>query len=119
MQLEMNQQDLGNLAALTSEMVHSIDFSEQEKFDQEKITFLHLLDHLDHHYGNSEILFDARAAVSAKPFRKLDLYTVTRKLIRLARNNSVGIAEHHAEHIAPMVPAAIMSTEQPVNALAC
>ena len=119
MHTDLSRQDLSRLAALSSAMVNSIDSSEQEKYDEDKITFLHLLDHLDQQYQNCEILFDARAAVSAQPFNKLDLYTVTRELVRGARYG--GCVDVHQSDIpvSPMISGVMVSYEQTANALVC
>ena len=116
---ELNNQDLSKLAALSSAMVNSIDCSEQEKYDEDKITFLHLLDHLDRQYENCELLFDARAAVSAKPFRKLDLYTVTRELVRGARRSAENAEQQAGTPVLPMVARIMPANELAVNTLAC
>ena len=119
MHSDISQQDLSRLAVLSSEMVNSIDSSEQEKYDEDKITFLHLLDHLDRQYQNCEILFDARAAVSAQPFNKLDLYTVTRELVRGARHCG-GVDEQQSNiAVSPVISGAVPSYEQAVNAPVC
>ncbi|MEJ2177962.1 MAG: hypothetical protein P8Y12_08445 [Gammaproteobacteria bacterium] len=115
----LDQRDLGKLATLSSEMVYSIDCEEQEKYDEDKIIFLHLLDNLDHQYGNCEILFDARSAVSARPFRKLDLYTVTRELVRMARNSDDDIEKHSVTPVSPVIQGSLMSKSLPANTLAC
>ena len=116
---ELNQQDLSKLAALSSAMVNSIDCSEQEKYDEDKITFLHLLDHLDHRYDNCEILFDVRAALSAKPFRKLDFYTVTRELVRGARRGGEFVEQQTSQSVSPMIASAMTVNDQAANTLAC
>lgn len=115
----LDQRDLGKLATLSSEMVYSVDCDEQEKYDEDKIIFLHLLDNLDRQYGNCEILFDARSAVSARPFRKLDLYTVTRELVRMARNSDANTEKLPVAPVSLVLPGDLMSNDQSLNTLAC
>lgn len=119
MNIEISQQDLDSLVELSSKMVHSIDFSENENFDSDRITFLHLLSQLDTRYDNHELLFDARSIVSCKPFRKLDLYTLTRDLVRMARTGDTDLVLQSTDEIMPVIPAAMLSAVQPANVLAC
>ncbi len=119
MHTEISQRDLDSLAELSSKMVHSVDFSENENFDSDRITFLHLLSQLDTRYGNHELLFDARSIVLCKPFRKLDLYTLTRDLVRMARTGNTDLTLQSTDEIVPVIPATMVSTVQPANVLAC
>lgn len=81
----INKQDIRDLAKLSCSVVNELDFPTMEKADaSSKDKFLSMLDDLDARYGTSELLFDARAAVASRPLSKIELYLLTRKLVRLA-----------------------------------
>ncbi len=80
----LEKQDLQELAKLSCSVVNEVDFPSAEKSGRYKEMFLSMLDQLDARYGTNELLFDARAAVVSRPLSKIELYLLTRKLVRLA-----------------------------------
>ncbi|MGI9318507.1 MAG: hypothetical protein ACR2QW_14350 [bacterium] len=80
----IDNQDLHELAKLSCSVVNEIDFETAEKSGRYKEMFISMLDSLDARYGTNELLFDARAAVVSRPLSKIELYLLTRKLVRLA-----------------------------------
>jgi len=80
----LEKQDIHELAKLSCSVVNEVDFPSAEKSGRYKEMFLSMLDELDSRYGTNELLFDARAAVVSRPLSKIELYLLTRKLVRLA-----------------------------------
>ncbi|MEJ2176636.1 MAG: hypothetical protein P8Y12_01485 [Gammaproteobacteria bacterium] len=80
----LEKQDIHELAKLSCSVVNEVDFPSAENSGRYKEMFLSMLDELDSRYGTNEILFDARAAVVSRPLSKIELYLLTRKLVRLA-----------------------------------
>ena len=84
MNISLEKQDLHELAKLSCSVVNEVDFPSAEKSGRYREMFLSMLDELDARYGTNELLFDARAAVLSRPLSKIELYLLTRKLVRLA-----------------------------------
>ena len=84
MNRSLEKQDLHELAKLSCSVVNEVDFPSAEQSGRYKEMFLSMLDELDARYGTNELLFDARAAVLSRPLSKIELYLLTRKLVRLA-----------------------------------
>ena len=84
MNISLEKQDLHELAKLSCSVVNEVDFPSAEKSGRYREKVLSMLDELDARYGTNELLFDARAAVLSRPLSKIELYLLTRKLVRLA-----------------------------------
>ena len=84
------------MALLAGKVVNGMDFDE-ENYAEAKAQFLRLIDELDSRYANSELLFDARAAVMSSPVRKMDMYVIAQSLTRLARKDKPSVAERLAK----------------------
>ncbi len=79
--------DLTKLALAATDIVNAIEL-ETTDFAATKVKFLAMLDQLEAEHEGSELLFDARAAILSQPTRKMDIYIMARKLIKLARAGS-------------------------------
>jgi len=91
----LSKKDLTKLALLSGKVVHGMDFDEED-FAKYKQQFISMLDELETRYTNSELLFDARAAVMSVPTRKMDMYAMARSLVRLAREGQPSLVERMA-----------------------
>jgi len=52
-----------------------------------------MLDTLEAHYTDNELLFDARATILGQPTRKMDIYMLTHKLVKMARAGKPSVLE--------------------------
>lgn len=95
----ISQQDIQRLAKVSCEMVNQLDFAETGNLERVLQPMRKLLSTLLSRYRHNELLFDALAAISCKPMSKLDIYTVTRDIVRLARETPEAIT---------MVPASML-----------
>lgn len=81
----ISQKDIQRLAKVSCDVINQLDFQESANLDQSCQPMRKMLTDMLSRYRNSELLFDALLAVSRKPVSKLDIYTVTRDIVRLAR----------------------------------
>ena len=81
----ISQKDIQQLARVSCEMVNQVDFEESGSLERSCQQMGKLLSGMLARYRDNELLFDALSAVSRRPLSKLDLYTVTRDIVRLAR----------------------------------
>ena len=80
----LNEKEITKLALLATDVVHSMDL-ELPDLAETKAKFIAMLDELEEHYTDNELLFDARATILGQPTRKMDIYTMTHKLVKMAR----------------------------------
>ena len=114
MNTEINKTDLNKLAKLSCEVVQGIDFPETADFEQHRDSFLALLDQMDNQYSNNELLFNARTAVASQPVRKLEIYDMTRSIVRMARGTKVPSVDNRCgSTVMPVFPVLQESNSQP------
>ncbi len=80
----LNEKEITKLALAATDVVHSMDF-ELPDLAETKANFIALLDTLEEHYTDNELLFDARATILGQPTRRMDIYVLTHKLVKMAR----------------------------------
>lgn len=91
----LNEKELTQLALAATDVVHAMDL-ELPDFTETKALFIALLDTLEERYKDNELLFDARAAILSQPTRKMDIYMITQKLVKLARAGRPSATERFA-----------------------
>ena len=101
----ISQKDIQRLARVSCDMVNELDFQESSSLERSCQPMRKLLTDMLARYRNNELLFDALTAVSRKPVSKLDIYTVTRDIVRLAR----GVPDTLS-----MVPASMLADRSPL-----
>lgn len=117
MNTDINKTDLSELAKMSCEVVQGIDFPETTDFEQQRSSFLALLDQMDNRYNNNELLFNARTAVASQPVRKLEIYNMTRSIVRMARGSEGRSTDTRCGSTAvPSFPVLQESNSQPTGA---
>lgn len=96
----ISQKDIQRLAKVSCDMVNQLDLQESGSLEQSCQPMRKMLTDMLSRYRNNELLFDALLAVSRKPVSKLDIYTVTRDIVRLARE---------VPSTLPMVPVSMLA----------
>jgi hypothetical protein len=86
---DISHQDLDQLASVSCEVVQQLDFPKAGALETKCHKMANLLGEMASRYENSELVFDAMAAVSSRPLRKMAVYTVARDILRQARQSSV------------------------------
>jgi len=92
---KLDEKELTQLALAATDVVHAMDL-ELPDFTETKAQFLALLDNLEERYTDNELLFDARAAILSQPTRKMDIYVITQKLVKMARAGKPSATERFA-----------------------
>ncbi len=89
MNSNISHQDLDQLASVSCEVVQQIDFPASGGLEGKCRKMSSLLGEMAERYRDSELVFDAMAAVSSRPLRKMAIYTVTRDILRQARQSGL------------------------------
>jgi hypothetical protein len=105
MYTEISHQDLDQLASISCEVVQQLDFPESGGLESKCRKMASLLGDMATRYEKSELVFDAMAAVSSRPLRKMAVYTVTRDILRQTRQSSDDLVFGDMLHRLPAQPA--------------
>lgn len=96
----ISQKDIQQLAKVSCDVVNHVDFPESGNLERSCQQMRKLLSSMLSRSRDSELLFDAFTAVSKQPMSKIELYTVTRDIVKLARETPES---------QPMVPASLLA----------
>jgi len=88
----LKEKEITKLALAATDVVHSMDL-ELPDLAETKARFIAMLDTLEAHYTDNELLFDARATILGQPTRKMDIYMLTHKLVKMARAGKPSVLE--------------------------
>ena len=100
----ISQPDLTKLALQSSKVVLGLDFPDQENYLEQRELLMSLLESLQCKYNkgpdNSELLFDAHAALRSQPVNKLAIYSIVRDILNLARGANTPCAYRQESAVA-------------------
>ena len=101
MTITMSSPDLQTLAKQSGKFVHGLDFPDQENYQEQKALLIELLDVLSEKYTsntlNSELIFDAQAALLRRPVDKTAIYVIVRDIMRVARGGDTPCKSDRSE----------------------